>query len=766
MRSLFGVVAVLLSLATATFSQPAAFAPADGKKQLTIDDIFISREPAGNDSAPQFVEWSPDGRRLSLVRANSTDGRDELYSLDPATGHGSVLIGAGLLASLMAPSAKLSEREHENRARYGVAAYLWAPDSRGLLFDASGQLRFYDLETGKATDLTGPASPVSDPKFSPDGRYISFLRDHDLVLRRLSSGQETKLTNSSPSVWNGEADWVYQEELDVRSNYFWAPDASHIAYLQMDESAVPEYPIVDWLSRDAGIDRQRYPKAGETNPGVRIGVVDLAGHSNWLSFTAETDIYIPRFGWLSPRIVWALVLNRAQNRQSLYFIDIESGNSRLILDETEDTYIETNDLVRFFEGSGRFLWPSWRDGHMHLYLYEYDGGNPLSSAARLLRQVTRGDWEVLDLCALDENAGTVYFTANKDDWRQSNLYRANLDGTGLRRLTPENGVHQPKMPRHAEYFFDGFSALTTPPRMQLCVANRTAGMAEAPGAVCSEIWRSKGLEDYDALTPQFVDFKAEDGSLLHGVVLLPKTGPMAASGKFPLILNVYGGPHEQMVRDAWRTISLLDQVMAQRGFAILKVDNRGSGNRGKKFAAASRENPSRQNFGAFGAVELKDQLAALDQALAKYPQLDRKRIGCWGWSFGGTLAAYTLTHSTLFKAAVAVAPVTDWRLYDSIYTERYLGMPRQNPEGYRSSSILQSAPELRGRLLIAQGTSDDNVHVQNSLQLADALISAGKPFDLELYPGKTHAIEGVAARSDLYHRIVEHFERWLAPPAR
>jgi len=223
--------------------------------------LYLSRT-SRNDSAPQFVEWSPDGRRLSLVRANSTDGRDELYSLDPATGHGSVLIGAGLLASLMAPSAKLSEREHENRARYGVAAYLWAPDSRGLLFDASGQLRFYDLETGKATDLTGPASPVSRSQVFPDGRYISFLRDHDLVLRRLASGQETKLTNSSPSVWNGEADWVYQEELDVRSNYFWAPDASHIAYLQMDESAVPEYPIVDWLSRDAGIDRQRYPKGG------------------------------------------------------------------------------------------------------------------------------------------------------------------------------------------------------------------------------------------------------------------------------------------------------------------------------------------------------------------------------------------------------------------------------------------------------------------------------------------------------------------------
>jgi dipeptidyl-peptidase-4 len=313
------------------------------------------------------------------------------------------------------------------------------------------------------------------------------------------------------------------------------------------------------------------------------------------------------------------------------------------------------------------------------------------------------------------------------------------------------------MPRNAEYFFDSFSALTTPPRMQLCDVN-PAGMAESTEARCSDIWRSKGLEETDVLTPRFVDFKAEDGTLLHGVVLLPKSGPMAASGKFPLILNSYGGPREQLVRDAWRTVSLLDQVMAQRGFAILKVDNRGTGNRGKKFAGASREN--------LGAVELKDQLAAIDQALAKYPQLDRNRIGCWGWSFGGTLAAYALTHSTLFKAAVAVAPVTDWRLYDSIYTERYLGMPRQNPEGYRASSILESAPELNGRLLIAHGTGDDNVHVQNSLQLADALIAAGKPFDLQLYPGKTHAIEGVAARSDLYRRIVEHFERWLGPPAR
>ena len=278
MRSLFGVFAVLLSLVDRKLSSASILRAPAGKKQLTIDDIFREPRHAG---APQFVEWSPDGRRLSFVRTNSANGRDELYSLDPATGHGRVLIGAGPLAGLMAPNVKLSERERENRERYGVAAYHWAPDSKGLLFDASGQLWFHDLETGKSTELTGLRG--SDPKFSPDSRYISFIRDHDLFVRPLASppvDPERRLTTSSASVWNGEADWVYQEELDVRSNYFWAPDARHIAYLQMDESAVPEYPIVDWLSRDAAIDRQRYPKAGEANPGVRIGVVDLDGHSN------------------------------------------------------------------------------------------------------------------------------------------------------------------------------------------------------------------------------------------------------------------------------------------------------------------------------------------------------------------------------------------------------------------------------------------------------------------------------------------------------
>jgi dipeptidyl-peptidase-4 len=776
----FAVVATLLLIAPA-FAQRAA----SPKKQLTIEDIF--RPPAAASIAPRFLEWSPDGKRLAFVRATS-DGGEELYSVEAASSQGEVLISTDRLATLLAPPPNLSERERENRMRYEVPAYQWAPDSNGLLFAASGQLWFYDLRGGTAAQLTASAEPNADPKFSPDDRYISFIRRHNLFLLEAGQAQHQRLRTSpafpaserqltvwqGDSVLNGEADWLYQEELDVRSNYFWAPDSRRIVFLQMDETQVPEALLVDWLSDNTVVERLKYPQAGEANPRVRLGIIDVAGAATrWLSFNPDcansapaggpgsspgsspgtaapagepagcADIYVPRFGWLDARTVWALVLNRPQNRAELYFFDVESGASRLALHETDRDYLEMNSALRFFPGG--FLWPSWRDGYTHLYLYQYDPAAPLSSAAKLVRQITRGDWEVLGLAGLDEHAGVVYFTANKDDWRQENLFRVNLDGTGLRRLTPEHGVHETKMPNRARYFADSFSALATPPRLRLCNLE----------GHCKQIWRSPDTKEHRLLPPAFVDFTASDGTLLHGVLLLPQAA-VAANRKLPLILNPYGGPHEQMVRDEWRTITLFDQVLAQHGFAILKVDNRGMGNRGRKFATATEHR--------FGAVEFNDQLTALDQLLARYSQLDGNRVGWWGWSFGGTLAAYALTHSSLFKAGVAVAPVTDWQQYDSTYTERYLGLPDSNRDGYKSSSILEAASNLSGRLLIAHGTSDDNVWLQNSMQLVNRLISAGKQFDLELYPGSGHGIIGGSARAHLYRCIQAHFERWLAAP--
>jgi dipeptidyl-peptidase-4 len=287
--------------------------------------------------------------------------------------------------------------------------------------------------------------------------------------------------------------------------------------------------------------------------------------------------------------------------------------------------------------------------------------------------------------------------------------------------------------------------------MQICSVGDTTSWV---GGACREIWTSHTWDDYDTLTPQFVDFKAEDGTLLRGVILLPPAGSATEiNGKVPLILSPYGGPHGQEVRDSARTVDGFDQVLAHHGFAILKIDNRGMGNRGRDFAMAT--------FHHLGDVELKDNLAALDQALARFPQLDGQRLGWWGWSYGGTMTGYALTHSTRFKAGISVAPVTDWRNYDSTYTERYMGMPRDNLAQYDATSIVKSAAHLSGRLLLVHGTSDDNVHLQNSIQFINAMVNSGRPFDLQLYPGKTHGIAGPQARAHLFNRMLWQWEQYL-----
>jgi len=396
----------------------------------------------------------------------------------------------------------------------------------------------------------------------------------------------------------------------------------------------------------------------------------------------------------------------------------------------------------------RFLWTSWRDGHYHIYLYQFDKQNPLAGEAIEVAQLTKGDWEVEAIDAIDESAGLVYFTANEGDWRQANVFVVGLDGKNFHRVSKENGTHGPNFGRlKSRAYVDNYSALTTAPSMSLCTIDGD----------CKPFWQARSLAAFDLKVPKPVEFKAADGTTtLLGTLLLPDSGPMIANGKAPLILSPYGGPGVQNVRDAWggdRT--LFDQILARQGFAVLKVDNRGMANRGKAFAVAVKHN--------LGENELNDQLAALKQVLEEYPQLDGSRVGFWGWSYGGYFTLYTLEKSDQFKAGVAVAPVTDWRNYDSIYTERYMGLPTENEDGYRKSSPVNFAGELHGSLLEVHGTSDDNVHVQNTIQMVNEFVNSGKRFELMLYPRKTHSIAGKAARTDLFHRIEDHFEQNLAP---
>jgi len=730
--------------------------PADNpaRKPLTIESIFAPGGITGR--PPETIQWTPDFTKFSFIQRDDSGEHGQLLSVDAVTGQKTLLVSEGKLATL-APSVERikDEREVERITRYHVDPYYWAPDSKHLLFVPQGQLWLYSLETGTAVQLSASPDASGDPKFSPDSTRLAYVRKHNLYLRTLTDDTEKQLTRDKeetdkhPNLLSGEVDWVYAEELGVRSNYFWSPDGKNIAFLHMDETHVPTYPITNWMPTHPTLDMEKYPQAGDPNPVVRLGVASTSGgDAKWISLTEDRDTYLPRFGWVNDGVLWAEVLNRAQDNIDLYFVDIHSGHSRKVLTEaTPDAWVNVNDDMRILKSGDRFLWSSWRDGTTQLYLYSFDKTNPLAAEAKLERQITKGDFEMLGVEAVDEDAGVVYFTCNKDDPRQRQIYAVKLDGSGFKQVSEDDGTHHATFADDGKHFVDEFSDLMTPPRTSLCSSSGS----------CKTVWNSRGVDDYGLTEPEFLEFKADDGTTLYGQLLLPPESAQAS--KIPLIVNIYGGPAAQLVTDSWienwtGSSGLFHQVLARQGFAIFTVDNRGTPARDRKFMTAVRHQ--------FGAIELKDQLTALDQLFVKYPELDRTRVGIWGWSNGASMTLYAMTHSNMFKAGAAVAPVTNWRDYDSIYTERNNGMPKdKNTTSYVDMDLPAVADKLQGSLLIAHGTGDDNVHFQNSIQMVEALIKAGKQFHFMVYPNKTHSIRGADDRDHLFHLIEEHFEREL-----
>jgi dipeptidyl-peptidase 4 len=711
-------------------------------KPLTLDAIYQPGGLVGR--GPENVEWSPDGTKLSFVQRDEKGEKGELWYMDTATGEKKVLVSAEKLASL-APDVNgvQNERERERRTRYHVAAYVWAPDSKHLIFDSGGQLWLYDLGTATAVQFTSAPDPSGDPKFAPDGSHVAYVRKHNLYVRSANGKSEKQLTrDTGDNLLNGDIDWVYAEELGVRSNYFWSPESKEIVFMHMDETDVPTYPITDWLPTHPTVDEEKYPKVGDPNPVVKLGVVEAdKAKVRWISLTDDEDTYIPRFGWVREGVIWAEVLNRTQDKMDLYFVDAKTGKSRIVLSETTPgAWIDFEHVeVRFLKSSGRFLWPSWRDGNIHLYLYSFDLENPLAADAKLERQLEHGDYEVQGIEGVDESTGTVYFAANKDDPRQRHIFAVQIDGSGFKALTSEVGEHTENFSDDAKHYTHMYSGPEASPRTTLCTV----------GGSCTNVWRAKDeIAEYGLRAPKYIEFKADDGTILYGRLLLP---PDIPSAKIPLIIHIYGGPAAQMVRKG--VPDAFDEILARKGFAIFAVDNRGTPGRDRKFQTAIRHE--------FGAIELKDQLTALDQLLAQYPQLDKDRVAIWGWSNGGSMTLYAMTHSDRFRAGVSVAPVTNQVNYDSIYTERYMGLLKEDKDGYEQSDVTRSADKLHGVLLLVHGTSDDNVHFQNSIQMIDALIKAGKQFRLMIYPNKTHSIAGKDARVQLFTMIEEHFEREL-----
>jgi dipeptidyl-peptidase 4 len=713
-------------------------------KPLTIDAIY---QPGGlGGRGPENLEWSPDGTKLSYVQRDESGEVGELWSMDVATGEKKVLVAADKLAQLSPDVNKIkNEREKERLTRYHVAEYLWAPDSLHLIFNSEGQLWLYDIGTQTAVQFTSSPDPNSYPQFSLDGKHVAYVRKQNLFVRPVDGkAPEKQLTGDTDANFlNGDIDWVYAEELAVRSNYFWSPDSKEIVFLHMDETKVPTYPISNLLPTHPTVDQQKYPQVGDPNPVVKLGIVNTEkGKIRWITLTGDEDTYIPRFGWATEEVIWAELLNRRQDKAQLYFVDAKSGKSRIVLtEETSGAWIDFDHVEpHFLKSTAQFLWPSWRDGNMHIYLYSFDKQNPLAADAKLERELESGDYEVLGIEGADETTNTVFFEANKDDPRQQHVYSVQFDGSGFRALTPEVGLHHATFSDDGKHYADDFNGPQTPPSLSLC----------AVGGTCNAVWKARDeVAEYGLRAPEYLEFKADDGTTLYGRLLLPPEPSVNA--KIPVIVNIYGGPAGQMVMKGLP--NPFDEIMARKGFAIFAVDNRGTPGRDRKFQTVIRHE--------FGAIELKDQLTALDQLLARYPQLDPDRIGIWGWSNGGSMTLYALTHSNRFRAGVAVAPVTNAVNYDSIYMERYLGLLKDDKKPYEESDVSRCADKLHGALLLVHGTGDDNVHFSNSVQMINALINAGKPFRLMIYPNKTHGIAGREARVHLFTMIEDHFEREL-----
>ena len=743
---LFAVFAAL-SLA----SHPRAARAQDG--QLTVEAIFahgplVSKPPAQ-------LNWSPDSKHLSYL-----DG-GELMDVDPATGKVHVMVSAEKMAPLLSHGG--SERDRDHRERYNMASYLWAPDSTHLLFDADGRLWLYDLHNGTGVQIgfTGAASG-DDPRFSPDGRYVSFIRDHGLWVTNLRDpGMPILAIAPAPSppagkgesigketlILNGEVDWVYEEELDVRSNYFWSPDAKSIAYLQMNETAVPQYPLTDWIPLHAQVEWQSYPQPGDANPHVRVGIVSArGGKTAWIGIPIKDGDYIPRFGWVDRKTLWIETLSRDHKRRALFFAGADNGDARKVLEIGDEKFVDEDYDVTV--GDGAIVLTSWSDGHTHLYLYSYNEAKPLAADAKLEGQLTHGDFEVSGVYRVDTARKVITYASNEGNPLEQQIWEVGFNGE-RRQLSAGAGFHDASFSPNGNAFADIYSRRTATPVVRLCHVKD--GPASAQN--CRVFWETHALDAYHVQAPEQFEVKAHDGTTLYATLLMPSGATNPAT--VPLIVNPYGGPGDQAVLNQWKDNLLFDNVLAQHGFAVLRADNRGMGGRGRAFAQAAWHN--------FGLVQLEDQLTVIDAALDKVPQLDRRRLGWWGWSWGGSFTLYAMTHSDRFRVGVAVAPVTDWRDYDSVYTERYLGDPEEDPDAYRDFSVVNAAAQLKGRLLLAQGTGDDNVHMENTVQFAEKLIQAGIPYDLEIYPRKLHSIDGADARTSLYNRILAEFEMYLKP---
>lgn len=734
--------AVLAALSAVAMleAQPLAFAqqkPASRVQpgELTVDRIF--GQPSLSGRPTLGITWSPDGGKLAYFDTKGTgqEAKTELWTLDAATAERALLVSAEKLEGVL-PAAPGRQTQATGAGRRAPSQFQWAPNGEALLFQGPESLAWFDLKSQAGRVLVSGKEELSDVKISPDGKSVSFVRDHNIWLVSIADGKERALTTGGvEDTRKGELDWVYPEELEIFSAYWWAPDSSAVAYLEMDERQVSKYPLVNFESYTGEAEMQRYPVAGGTNPTVRVFLVSLTGgQPRAMDIGSNTDIYIPRVKWLPDSRHLAIQrLNRDQTVLDLLLADTATGSSSVLLTEKDQYWINVSDDLHFLKDGKRLLWSSERSGYRHLYLYDLSG--------KELAQLTKGQWEVSHVDGIDEAKGLIYFTATEKSPTERHLYRVALDGSGFSRLTKEDGMHMINLAPNASAFVDTYSDTATPPRQDLFLGD---------GSKIATINENKVAElaQYHLSPVEFFNVKARDGVPLNCSMIKPPH--FDPSKKYPVIVYTYGGPHAQVVLNAWGGFILLwHQMMAQKGYVIFSLDNRGSAGRGHVF-----EEPIHYHF---GVQELSDQRDGAAW-LAQQPWVDPSRIGIWGWSFGGFMTTTAMLKAgDVFKVGFAGGPVTDLHFYDTIYTERYMGLPKQHEEDYVNSSPVKYAGQLKGKLLIAHGTGDDNVHYANTLSLVNELITNGLYVEVIAAPGRGHGISDPPARRIVWNRVTQFF---------
>ena len=713
---------MIFAAAVLAVAQLAAAPPATAKKPLTLEKIS---EPG---TGPGGWAWR-DATRVTWVvpEGVGTEAPATLWEVDTTTGKKTKLFEPVTVKDRAGKDRTLSPRGGK-----------WSPKGDALLVSFDHDL--WLLVPGKGPRrLTNDADDEDSPAFSPDGSRVAYVKKSDLWTLERATGVETRLTTTGTEhAFNGKLDWVYEEELANRRggrSYEWAPDSSAIAYLRLDESRVPAFPVVDFTPVNGKVLPQRYPKAGDPNAIPSVHVVDLAGRETASFAPAPDDVYVaPELAWTADgKQVCFLLLDRPQTALDVFLLPRAGGTPKKLLTESDAAWINAIEPPHFL-ADGTFLFRSERTGFLHLYRYAADGA--------LRNAVTRGAWMIDGPWAVDEKAGLVWFTATEKDARERHVYRAKLDGTGFQRVTQEHGSHSLTLSPGGGRFVSTYSNVTTPPK---------TAVYEAAGALAAVLDDAPGpFSDYVLGSVEMGSFKGSDGTLFY--TRLVKPADFDPAKKYPAIVVVYGGPHAQLVQDRWGAASSVDHYLASKGFLVWTMDNRGSWGRGHAF-----ETPLLRNM---GAQELKDQLEGVSE-LTKKPFVDASRLGITGWSYGGYMTLFAVTHTNgTFKCAMAGAPVTDWKFYDSIYTERYMKRPKENAEGYKAASPLEAAKNLSAKLLVMHGTSDDNVHMQNSIDFIDELMKARKDFVFVPLPRQQH---GPRKEALLYRnqRLAEWFEKNL-----